>query len=174
LVVAHVGELHVHRPGGIYRLARVRADAGLWAEFVKAQAARIGAVAGGMTDDIFPGETALQRTTFNFATRIDGSRNVLRRYSWVTVVGPELAARLGGASALTASGAFCEVSMLPDGALWLRATPTINEFTGDRVRAVFEALAPVLVTGTTTFRFGESYRIVEGADAADHQRRSVP
>ena len=146
----------------------------VWAQFVKAQAVPTGAVAGGMTDDIFPGETALQRATFNTAARINGSRNVLRGYSWVTVVAPELAGRLGGAGALTASGAFYEVSVLPSGALWLRATPTINEFTGDRIRAVFEALAPVLVTGTTEFRFGESYRIVEGANAGDYQGRFVP
>jgi hypothetical protein len=58
------------------------------------------------------------------------------------------------------------VSTLPDGALWLRATPAINDFTGERVRMVFEALAHILLTGTTAFEFGEEYRIVEGVDAA--------
>jgi hypothetical protein len=94
----------------------------------------------------------------------------LRGYSWVTVVTPELAGRLGGAGALQASNAFCDVTVLPDGALWLRATPTINEFTGDRVRLVFEALAPALVTGVARFRLpGETYRLVEGVNAADYQ-----
>ena len=71
----------------------------------------------------------------------------LRGYSWVTVVAAELAGRLGGAEALRASGAFYEVSELRDGVLWLRATPTINDFTGKRVRRVFDALAPVLLPG---------------------------
>ena len=48
---------------------------------------------------------------------------------------------------MEASGAFYEVSTLRNGGLWLRATPTVNEFTGDRIRAVFEALALVLITG---------------------------
>jgi hypothetical protein len=48
------------------------------------------------------------------------------------------------AGAVRASGAFYEVSQLPHGALWLRATPTINQFTGERVRQVFEALSAEL------------------------------
>ena len=43
----------------------------------------------------------------------------------------------------------------------------INEFTGDRIRMVFEALAPILLTGTAAFRYGAKYRILEGVDAAD-------
>ena len=94
----------------------------------------------------------------------------MRGYSWVTVVTPELAARVGGAEVLRGSNAFCDVAALPTGALWLRATPTINEFTGDRVRLVFDALAPVLVTGAAKFRIpGETYRLVEGVNAADYQ-----
>lgn len=78
----------------------------------------------------------------------------------------------GGRGALSATGAFAEVSELPDASLWLRATPTISEFTGDRIGAVFEALAPVLVTGRTRFMFGHKQhrpRLVEGVDAADYQ-----
>jgi hypothetical protein len=143
---------------------------GRWAEFVKAQAAAIGAVGGEMTDDVAPPETALQRATFNTFAGVPDSRTVLRGYSWVTIMAPELVARLGGASALEASGAFCDVTELPTGALWLRATSTLNQFTGDRVRRVFEALAPVLVTGIARFHIpGETYRIVEGADAAAYQ-----
>jgi hypothetical protein len=140
------------------------------AEFVKTQAARIGAVWGGMTDDVAPPDTALQRATFNPFAQVPDSRKVLRGYSWVTVVAPELAGRLGGAEVLQASRAFCDVTALPNGALWLRATPTINEFTGDRARLVFKALAPMLVTGVARFRIpGETYRIAEGVDAADYQ-----
>jgi hypothetical protein len=52
-----------------------------WAEFVKGQAAGVGALAGGMTDDIGPGQTALQRATFNQAARISDSRDAPRGYS---------------------------------------------------------------------------------------------
>ena len=140
-----------------------------WAEFVKAEAGRVGAVAGGLTDDIGPGQSALQRATFNLAAGIADSRDTLRGYSWVMIIAEAIAARLGGAQVLRASGAFHEVSSLPNGSLWLRATPTINEFTGDRVRRVFEALAPVLPDGLAKFEFSESFRIVEGVDAADYR-----
>jgi hypothetical protein len=56
--------------------------------------------------------------------------------------------------------------------LWLKATTAINEFTGDRVRAVVEALAPILVTGQTKLRFDHKRhppRLAEGVDAADYQ-----
>lgn len=142
-----------------------------WAEFVKIQAARINAVAGSMTDDIAPGQTALQRATFNRAAKIADSPEVLRGYSWITIIAAELAARLGGADALRASSAFYEVSALPNGSLWPRATPAINEFVGDHVRRVFEVLAPVLATGVAKARFSSEfpYRIVQDADAADYQ-----
>jgi hypothetical protein len=68
-----------------------------------------------------------------------------------------------------ASGAFCEVTELQNGAVWLRATPTIDEFTGDRIRAVFEALAPELPTGLPAIWPSEAHRIAEGVDAADYQ-----
>jgi hypothetical protein len=140
-----------------------------WAEFVKSRAAGLGALAGGMTDDVGPGQSALQYMTLNMAT-VDDSREVLRDYSWITIIATELGARLGGADALRASGAFYEVSALPNDSLWLRATPTINEFTGDNVRRVFEVLAPVLVTGEAISRFGPNpFRIVEGVDAADYR-----
>lgn len=143
-----------------------------WAQFVKGQATRIGACAGGMTDDTpGGGETALERALHRGVSPLGGDlREVLRGYSWITIVAPELAVRLGGPGALAASGAFHEVSPLPDGSLWLRATPTINEFTGDRIRRVFEALAPVLLTGTARLLYkSERYRIVEGVDAADYR-----
>jgi hypothetical protein len=140
-----------------------------WAEFVRRQAAEMGACAGSMTDDIGPSLSALQRATRNGGPCLTASPEVLQGYSWITVVPAELAGKLGEARALTATGAFHEVSTLPNGALWLRATPTVDDFAGDRVRMVFEALAPVLLTGTAEFAFGEKYRIVEGVDAADYR-----
>jgi hypothetical protein len=144
-----------------------------WAGFVRRQAARMQACAGGMTDDwaFGGGHTTVQRTTTaaNLLLRVDQSREALQGYSWVTVIAPEAAARLGGAVAMSGTGAFCEVQELPNEALWLRATPVINDFTGDRVRAVFEALAPVLITGTVNTRPGEPFRLVDGVDAADYR-----
>jgi len=142
------------------------------AEFVKRQAARLGACAGSMTDDMAPGgQTALERALHRGIRPLGGDlREVLRGYSWVTIVAPELSVRLGGAGVLAASGAFCEVTELPNGALWLRATRTIDEFTGEPVRRVFEALAPVLLPGTARLEYkSERYRIIEGVDAADYR-----
>jgi hypothetical protein len=102
-------------------------------------------------------------------SRDDDRREVLRGYSWVTIIAPELADRLRGARSLAASGAFCEVSALPNGSLWLRATRTINEFTADKIHQVFEALAPVLLTGPAIPEFSYAYRIVDDVDAADYQ-----
>jgi hypothetical protein len=101
-----------------------------------------------MTDDIALGQFALERATDN-STWIQDSGRVLRGYSWVTVVAAELARRLGGEETLQA--------------------PAINDFTGERMRRVFETLAPVLLTGAVRFWGSESFRIVEGADAADYR-----
>lgn len=141
-----------------------------WAESVREQAGRIGACGGSMTDDIPPGiETALARATLSTDASDSKSRQLLQGYSWVTVVAAELAARLGGAEALAATRAFSQVSILPAGDVWLRATPVINDFVGEPVRKVFHALAPVLLTGTTRFAGSEWFRLVEGVDAADYQ-----
>lgn len=136
-----------------------------WAEFVKGQAARAGACAGGMADD---DPFSLEIATGGW-TWIKDTCQALRGYTWVTVVPANLAARLGGVGALRASGAFCEVSQLPNGSVWLRATPAINDFTGDRIRRVFETLAPVLLTGVPRFDRNQRNRIIEGIDAAGYQ-----
>jgi hypothetical protein len=52
---------------------------------------------------------------------------------WITIVPAEIAARPGAAAAVAAGGAFCEVSVLPNGSLWLSATPRVSEFTCDRI-----------------------------------------
>lgn len=140
-----------------------------WAAFVKRQAAEVGASSGSMTDDIGSGLTALERTTLNLKDTVPRAREVLRGYSWVTVLAGELAGQLGGPGKLAATGAFYEVSELAHGAVWLRATRTVNEFEGDRVRRVFEALAPVLISGMAEDRWGEAFRIVYGVDAADYR-----
>ncbi|MGC1282944.1 MAG: hypothetical protein WA895_08420, partial [Streptosporangiaceae bacterium] len=77
-------------------------------------------------------------------------------------------ARLGGAAALAASGAFAEVAELPGGQVFLRATPFIEDYQGDAVRRVFETLAPVLLAGRSR-RPSRGGRLVEDADAADYR-----
>ncbi|MFK3979985.1 hypothetical protein ACI2K4_06320 [Micromonospora sp. NPDC050397] len=75
------------------------------------------------------------------------SRGYLRGYEWVTLCPEELLARLGGAAALRDTGAFAEVIPLRYGGAMLRATQSPADYRGDRVRAVFRALAPVLPPG---------------------------
>jgi hypothetical protein len=75
------------------------------------------------------------------------SRVRLRGYEWVTICPRELADRLGGPERLRASGAFAEVYPLRHGGVLLRATDDPADYRGDRVRAVFRALAPVLPPG---------------------------
>ncbi|MEV1285580.1 hypothetical protein [Micromonospora sp. NPDC049679] len=77
----------------------------------------------------------------------DASRCFVRGYEWVTVCPKELTCRLGGADALRASGAFAEVLPLSRGAVLLRATERPEDYRGERVAAVFRALAPVLPAG---------------------------
>ncbi|HEY8533738.1 MAG TPA: hypothetical protein VIL44_07700 [Micromonospora sp.] len=89
-------------------------------------------------------DAALRRSPEESA---DASRHMLRGYEWVTVCPRELAHRLGGPEGLRATGAFAEVIPLPYGAVLLRATPAPEEYRGERVRAVFRALAPVLPPG---------------------------
>lgn len=142
----------------------------IWGGYLKDLADRLSACAGFMTDDALPLYTSLQYATGRGDVRFTDSRKMLLGYSWITIVAPKLAERLGGATAMRNSGAFYEVSALRNGALWLRATPVINEFTGDRIRRVFEALAPVLITGPALAKLdGEEFRIVGGVDAADYQ-----
>ncbi|WP_345564630.1 hypothetical protein [Streptomyces plumbiresistens] len=75
------------------------------------------------------------------------SRTHLRGYSWVTGVPGELAARLGGARRLAATGAFHAVRELPGGGLLLQATETLAGYDDRAMREVFRALAPVLAPG---------------------------
>jgi hypothetical protein len=93
------------------------------------------------------------------------SRTHLRGYEWVTVCPGELIARLGGPAALWASGAFTEVRPLAHGGALLRATDAPGDYRGDRVRAVFRALAPVLPPGRPCDLPGHDLSRVVFADA---------
>ncbi len=133
-----------------------------WAQFTKIQASRVGASAGMMTRRLgpyglekalypdWPPDTVFQKPGWAAGSgMLSSDRDLLYRFSWVTIAPPELTARLGGPTALTASGAFHEVSELPNQSTWLRATPLLTEFTQDRVDAVASALATVLVPAST-------------------------
>ncbi|MFC8242444.1 hypothetical protein [Streptomyces chartreusis] len=89
-------------------------------------------------------EAALRRSHRKYLSE---SRTYLRGYSWITGVPGELAARLGGASRLAATGAFHDVRELRGGGLLLQATETLAGYDDRAMREVFRALAPVLPPG---------------------------
>jgi hypothetical protein len=142
-----------------------------WAEFIKTWAARSDACYAHVTDDaLATGDTALEVVLgIGPEQTVPRCREVLRGYSWVTVCAAELAARLGGAAVLAASGAFDEVTELPAGQVFLRATPTVQDYEGEPVRRVFETLAPVLLPGRPgpTTDPVRRRRLVIDADPAD-------
>ncbi|MEU8652253.1 hypothetical protein [Streptomyces sp. NPDC048737] len=89
-------------------------------------------------------EAALRRT---HRRHLRESRTCLRGCSWISGVPGELAARLGGASGLAATGAFHAVRELRGGGLLLQATETLAGYDNQAMREVFRALAPVLPPG---------------------------
>ncbi|MCF3131962.1 DUF3396 domain-containing protein [Streptomyces olivochromogenes] len=93
---------------------------------------------------------------------VNEARTFLRGYSWITVCPEELSRRLGGPSALAASGAFSRVVPLAAGGVVLQATETLTGFTDDALRRVFRALAPVLPPGMPQY------------DPADPNVRYIP
>jgi hypothetical protein len=152
--------------------ARVQEE---WVSFVATWAARLDACYGHLTDDA----SDSRGTALEMATQILGidpptvprCHEVLRGYSWVTVCAPELAQRLGGVRALTASGAFHQVRELPGGQVLLRATPLLEQYQGAAVERIFRVLAPVLLPGRADPELAPvGGRLVFGADAADYQR----
>ncbi len=145
-----------------------------WAAVAKSWAARFDACYGHITDDAYTYATALERAVTGGdydPPLVPRCHEVLRGYSWVTICAAELAVRLGGAGALAASGAFDEVTELPGGQVFLRATPTLEEYQGEAVRRVFQVLAPVLLPGRPSpdLLSGLRARLVMDADAADYQ-----
>jgi hypothetical protein len=160
-------------PGGSAGSGAGSPDGALaWAGFVREWAAAAGAHYGHVTDDATSHGTALERAVLGVTAEppaIPRCRDVLRGYSWVTIMARPLAARLGGAGALTASGCFTEVSVLPGGQVFLRATPALAEYEGPAVRRVFGVLAPVLLPGRPDPEAvsGSRVRLVLDADAAD-------
>jgi hypothetical protein len=75
------------------------------------------------------------------------SGHTLRGYAWVTIVPEEILSRLGGVTALDASGVFCRVRPLAAGGALLQSSPTIAGYTDAVMEGVFRVLAPVLPAG---------------------------
>jgi hypothetical protein len=183
-VAATVG---VHRSYDSPRWLRFEATAGtdtgwpgsaaaqrIWCDVVKSWATRFHACYGHVSDDAYIHATALERAVTGGdwdPPLVPRCHEVLRGYSWVTICASELVARLGGAGALAASGAFDEVTELPDGQVFLRATPTLEEYQDEAVQRVFQVLAPVLLPGRPNPDLlpGVWTRLVMDADAADYQ-----
>lgn len=98
------------------------------------------------------------------------ARSLLRGYSWTTVCPKELSERLGGPSALAATGAFYGVFPLVAGGVVLQATRTVEEYSDDAVRRVFEALHPVLPSGMPQFDPAHPELRYFAADASQFSR----
>ena len=130
-----------------------------WAAAVRGLASRVGAWAGMITargglpanleevvyPDWLPWNVLQPPQYVQEIAMLGADRDVLYRFSWVTIIPPELVARLGDAATLVSSGAFLNVTELPGGSVWLRATRSIEEFDRERFDSVAKALAPVLV-----------------------------
>lgn len=127
-----------------------------------------------ITDDNSASRTALE--TFLPRLKSDGlveSPEVLRGYSWVTVVPPKVVERLGGVGALDSSGAFVEVRPLRYGGVVVRATDRFEQYDDGAMARVFRALAPALPSGRPRqlpAYTGLTVPRLVYEDAADYQR----
>jgi hypothetical protein len=147
---------------------RAPGAASRWTAFARRRAEQVLASSGRI--DHASDETALERAVgASPYDTIPKAREVLRGYSWVTVVAAELAGRLGGPANLAAKGVFHEVTELGHGAVWLQATAEPSGYEGAAVRRVFEALAPMLITGLATEVYRDVRPLVRGVDAADYR-----
>jgi hypothetical protein len=86
-------------------------------------------------------DRALRRPTQDSVAQ---GRELLRGFSWLTLVPAALARRLGGVAGLRGSGAFVRVTGLPGGAVLLVATDTLPQYDEAATHRVYTALAPVL------------------------------
>ncbi|MEE1770331.1 hypothetical protein PUR34_19875 [Streptomyces sp. JV185] len=119
---------------------------------------------GCIADDI---EVATGRSAFEVALGVFPYETVptlnheLRGYSWVTVCSPGVALRLGGQEGAEDAGAFSAVTPLSGGGLLLQATEDMRAYGPERVRAVYDALRPVLPAGEAlSFITNQDIRLV--------------
>ncbi len=97
-----------------------------------------------VTDPHAPGFVRASRDPSHTIGR---SREVLRGHDWLTIVPAELAATLGGAPGLAATGAFAEVRALGGGGVALLATAGFEDYDAAAAERPFRALAAVLPPG---------------------------
>jgi hypothetical protein len=136
--------------------------------FVKQRVEHV-AASSGRIEHAGDDQTALERAIgVRPSETIPKSREVLRGYSWVTMVAAEVACRLGGPAGLADTGAFHVVQELRHGIVWLQATPDPSEYEGVAVKRVFEALAPVLIRGLARDTY-DARPLLRGVDAADRR-----
>ncbi|MFJ8691558.1 hypothetical protein [Streptomyces roseolilacinus] len=108
---------------------------------------------GFIADDV---ETTTHRTALEAALGLFQDETLpvldhtLRGYSWLTVLSPGVAGRLGGTAALRTTGAFSSVTALDDGGLVLQATEDMRSYTPDRIAEVFRQVRAVLPQGRPT------------------------
>lgn len=90
-------------------------------------------------------------TPFENAVRLDPSdtlgTDLVRGYSWVTVLSPGATHRVGGVEALAGSGAFSALTPLPGGGIVARATERLADYDEPACRRVFGALASAISPG---------------------------
>lgn len=131
-------------------------DAG-WEDYLFADPVREAAVVGFLermvrqadADDAEVGfgygvlETCVERITYTWLPEALGqARDLLRGYSWLTMVPASLVPRVGGVAGLRASGAFVAVEELANGAVLLRATEHFWDYRDEQAARVFEVLRP--------------------------------
>lgn len=80
-------------------------------------------------------------------TSVLEAREVLRGYSWWTIVPEEMASQIGGAAYFESREAFCRVHELSRGGLVAQVTPTVKEYDDDAMGRNFSAVAPLLPPG---------------------------
>jgi hypothetical protein len=129
--------------------ARWEQTAQQWATFLTQQAEQLEVPpAGGFLADDTGGDF---RTPFEHAVDLVPEEvlgtDLLRGYSWVTLLQAGALTRLGGEEAVRASGAFTDVRPLPAGGYVVRATNRLADYDDAAVRRVFEAVAAALWPG---------------------------
>lgn len=98
-----------------------------------------------LEDSLPPAQYPPQHRTPEYT--LNDCRQMLRGYSWLTILPAELVKPAGGPDRLRDCGAFAAVDPLPGGGLWLLATEDFRDYNADAVERVFRALAPVLRPG---------------------------
>jgi hypothetical protein len=102
---------------------------------------------GNWTDDIaYRSSYEAELPTLTYLT-LPKSREFLRGYSWLTVVPPEIAKRLGGAAGLEATGQFVSVRPLVNGGVGLIACERPEDFTSETAERLEQVFRSVLIPG---------------------------